>query len=260
MTTNIIELRNITQTYTDKSGKPFNLFEDMSFAIVDRPDKGQFVAIMGESGCGKSTILRYITGLQKPTKGEILINGKLITDKDTIPMVFQRPSSLEWYSVLENVALPLILKNVPKKEAEEKAAEMIRIVGLSGHEFKYAKSPGLSGGQLQRVAIARSLVANPNMIMMDEPFSALDRQNRRKMQDFLAELFQNSELANLNPTVLLVTHDEREAAYLATDVLIMKANPSGIKNYITLDLDNRKPSIRDTPSFIDVVKYLENSI
>jgi len=107
---NVLELKNITQTYLDKDGKPYNLFENLSIAIEDIPDKGQFVAIMGESGCGKSTILRYLTGLQKPTAGEVLIAGKPLTRHDTIPMVFQTYSSLEWFTVLENVALPLTLK------------------------------------------------------------------------------------------------------------------------------------------------------
>src|SRR5580658_602252 len=108
-TPNILELKNITQTYEDKEGKPYNLFENLNLAIEDLPDKGQFVALMGESGCGKSTLLRYLTGLQKPTSGEVLIENKPLTPEDTIPMVFQAYSSLEWYSVLENVALPLTL-------------------------------------------------------------------------------------------------------------------------------------------------------
>lgn len=257
---NILELRNITQVYKDKDGKDFNLFTNLSLAIEDIPNKGQFVALMGESGCGKSTILKYLTGLQKPTSGEIFIAGKLLTRNNTIPMVFQMPSSLQWFTVLQNVALPLLLKSVPEKEAEEKAAAMIKIVGLSGHEFKFAKAPSLSGGQLQRVAIARSLVANPNMIMMDEPFSALDRVNRRKMQDFLVELFQNSEIANLNPTVVLVTHDEREAAFLANDVIVMGANPSCIKTFLKVDLGNRTPDTRKSSRFLEIVTYLENSI
>jgi NitT/TauT family transport system ATP-binding protein len=257
---NILELRNITQTYLDKDDKPYNLFDNITIAIEDIPDKGQFVAIMGESGCGKSTLLRYLTGLQKPTSGEVLIAGKPLTKHDTIPMVFQSYSSLEWFSVLQNVALPLTLKGVPKAEAEAKAMDMIKIVGLSGHENKYAKEPGLSGGQLQRVAIARSLVANPNMIVMDEPFSALDTANRRKMQDFLIEIFHKSELADLNPTVVLVTHDEREAAFVANDILVMQANPSRVKTHIKVDLGERNAETRKSAKFNEIVNYLETSI
>jgi len=251
---NILELKGIKQSYGD-----FVLFNDLNLAIEDIPDKGQFIAIMGESGCGKSTILRYLTGLQKPTEGEVLIQGKPRTDKDTIPMVFQLPSSLEWYSVLHNVALPLILKGTPKKEAYDKAMEIIKIVDLEGHEKKYAKYPLLSGGQLQRVAIARSLVANPTMILMDEPFSALDAVNRRKMQEFLAKLFFDSEVNNLNPTILLVTHDAREAAYLANDVYIMGAKPGRIKSHIKVDLPDRI-NAKKTQRFLDLVELIDNEV
>src|SRR4029077_6844127 len=137
--------------------------------------------------------------------GQVLVGGKPLTGDESIPMVFQAYSSLEWYSVLDNVALPLTLKGVAKKEAHEKAMEMIKVVGLEGHENKYAKAPQLSGGQLQRVAIARSLVANTNMLLLDEPFGALDGFTRAKMQFFLLDLFQKSEVASLNPTVVLVT-------------------------------------------------------
>jgi NitT/TauT family transport system ATP-binding protein len=257
---NILELKNITQTYLDKDDKPYNLFDNLSVAIEDIPNKGQFVALMGESGCGKSTILRYLTGLQTPTSGEILMAGKALTPKDTIPMVFQLPSSLEWFTVLENVALPLTLRGVSRKEAEEKAMAMIKVVGLVGHERKYAKGPGLSGGQLQRVAIARSLVANPNIILMDEPFSALDTVNRRKMQDFLVEIFHKSEVADLNPTVVLVTHDEREAAFLANDILIMQANPSIIKAHLKVELGDRNADTRKSAKFNEIVNYLEATV
>lgn len=257
---NILELKGITQTYINKDGKPYNLFDNMDFVVEDIPKKGQLLAIMGESGCGKSTILRYLTGLQKPTSGEVLIEGKTLGPKDTIPMVFQTPSSLEWLSVLDNVALPLTLKGVSKKEASERAMDMIKIVGLEGHEKKYAKSPLLSGGQLQRVAIARSLVANPKMILMDEPFSALDSTTRRRMQEFILEIFEKAELQNLNPTIILVTHSESEAVYLANEIVVMRANPSGIKGRIKVNLGTRTPDIRRSAQFNDFVGHLEKMI
>lgn len=257
---NVLELRNITQTYNDKNGKPYDLFNKFTFTVEDIPDKGQFLAIMGESGCGKSTLLRYLSGLQKPTAGEILIEGRHLTPKDTIPMVFQQPSSLEWFSVLDNVALPLTLKGYSRKDSIEQAMAMIKIVGLDGHEKKYAKSPALSGGQLQRVAIARSLVANPKTILLDEPFSALDTTTRKKMQEFLMELFARSEIANLNPTVILVTHDEREAAYVANDIVVMKSNPSGIKAHVKVNIGQRTPEVRKSSQFNQIVDYLESII
>jgi NitT/TauT family transport system ATP-binding protein len=259
---NSVEFKNVTQVYKDKSGKDFVLFDNLSFVIEDKPNKGQFAVLMGESGCGKSTLLRYLTQLQKPTSGEIYVNNQLITPELTIPMVFQNAnaSTLEWYSVLDNVALPLILKGVPKKEAHERAMEMIKIVGLEAHYHKFAKHPLLSGGQLQRVSIARSLVANPNMIVMDEPFSALDTTNRRKMQYFLIEMFKRAELAGLNPTILMVTHDEREAVFLADEIFILGGSPSCIKNHIKVDFPERNSDLRKNQTFLDAVTQLENLV
>lgn len=254
---NILELKNICQSYIGADKNPFLLFDSFNLEIEDVPDKGQFIALMGESGCGKSTLLRYITNLQKPDSGDVLLAGNLLTIKDTIPMVFQMPSSLEWYTVLQNVALPLILRGVPEKDAHEQAMAMIKVVDLVGHENKYAKYPLLSGGQLQRVAIARSLVANPKMIMMDEPFSALDTVNKKKMQVFLMNIFHNSEIADLNPTILLVTHDEHEAVFLANNVIVMGSNPGHIKCNLKLDLPKTEAT-RQSKEYLDTVAYLEN--
>jgi NitT/TauT family transport system ATP-binding protein len=214
---------------------------------------------MGKSGCGKSTLLRYWTGIQKPTKGEVFIGGNPISADQSVPMVFQQYSSLEWFSVLQNVALPLTLKGVSTKQAEEQAMEMIKVVGLEGHENKYAKMPQLSGGQLQRVAIARCLVANPNMLLLDEPYGALDGFTRAKMQFFLLDIFQKRELADLNPTVVLVTHDPREAVLLGNDIYIMDANPGRVVKHIRPDLPlKRDRSIRKDPRFIEIVSYIED--
>ncbi len=256
----VLELRNIRQTYYDsKTKKDFVVFDNFNLAVEDYAGLGQFIVIMGKSGCGKSTLLRYWTGLQKPTSGEVYVGGKPIAEHQSIPMVFQQYSSLEWFSVLENVALPLTLKGVPKNQANEQAMEMIKVVGLEGHENKFARIPQLSGGQLQRVAIARSLVANPNMLLLDEPYGALDGFTRAKMQFFLLDLFQKSELASSNPTVVLVTHDPREAVLLGNDIYIMDADPGRIIKHIKPDLpDHRDKSIRKDQRFIEIVSYIED--
>jgi NitT/TauT family transport system ATP-binding protein len=258
----VLELRGIHQTYFDsKKQKDFVVFDNFSLAVEDYPNIGQFIVIMGKSGCGKSTILRYWTGLQKPTSGEVFVGGKPLADNQSMPMVFQQYSSLEWFSVLENVALPLTLKGTPKKQAHEQAMEMIKVVGLEGHENKFAKMPQLSGGQLQRVAIARCLVANPNMLLLDEPYGALDGFTRAKMQFFLLDIFQKRELADLNPTVVLVTHDPREAVLLGNDIYIMDSNPGRIVKHIKPDLpDHRDRSIRKDSRFIEIVSYIEDVI
>jgi len=256
----VLELRGIHQKYFDsKTQKDFVVFDDFNLTVDDCPNIGQFVVIMGKSGCGKSTLLRYWTGLQKPTDGQVFIGGSPIGENQSMPMVFQQYSSLEWFSVLQNVALPLTLKGVSKKQAEEQAMEMIKVVGLEGHENKFAKMPQLSGGQLQRVAIARCLVANPNMLLLDEPYGALDGFTRAKMQFFLLDIFQKRELAALNPTVVLVTHDPREAVLLGHDIYIMDANPGRIIKHIKPDLPiQRDRSIRKDPRFIEIVSYIED--
>lgn len=256
----VLELRNIHQKYFDsKTQSEFVVFNDFNLAVEDHPSIGQFVVIMGKSGCGKSTLLRYWAGLQKPTSGEVLISGSPIAPNQSIPMVFQQYSSLEWMSVLDNVALPLVLKGTSKKQAREQAMEMIKIVGLEGHENKFAKIPLLSGGQLQRVAIARCLVANPNMLFLDEPYGALDGFTRAKMQFFLLDIFQKRELADLNPTIVLVTHDPREAVLLGDDIYIMDANPGRIIKHIKPELpEKRDRSIRKDPKFVEIVSYIED--
>jgi len=256
----VLELRNIQQTYFDeKKQQEFVVFDNFSLAVEDYPSTGQFTVIMGKSGCGKSTILRYWSGLQKPTSGDVLIGGKPIAKNQSIPMVFQQYSSLEWFTVLQNVALPLTLKGVSTSQAHEQAMEMIKIVGLEGHENKFAKIPQLSGGQLQRVAIARCLVANPNMLFLDEPYGALDGFTRARMQFFLLDIFQKRELADLNPTIVLVTHDPREAVLLGDDIFIMDSDPGRIVKHIKPDLpEKRDRSIRKNSRFIEIVSYIED--
>jgi NitT/TauT family transport system ATP-binding protein len=279
---NIIDLVNIKQEYdvilsapdkTDSLGnknsmfiqktasKPIKgknvVFDNFNMSIKDIVDRGQFVTILGKSGCGKSTLLRYICGLQQPTSGEIYLHGKKLEEKDKIPMVFQQYSSFPWNTVLENVALPLILKGIPKKEAFEKSMEMIKIVGLDGQEKKFAKYPILSGGQLQRVAIARNLVADPTTLLMDEPFGALDIITRRSMQVFMRKIFQDNN--GVDPTVLLVTHDIREAIFLSNDIYILDANPAKIRCHIEIDLpDDRNINLKRDKRFLEYTDYVED--
>ena len=251
--TDIINLVNINQVYSDQT-PPNTVFKDFNLDIKDIKDRGQFITIMGKSGCGKSTLLRYISGLQEPTSGEVYIYGKKRTSKDRIPMVFQQYTSFEWKTVLQNVALPLILKGVPKNEANEKAMDMIKVVGLAGHEDKWAKYPILSGGQLQRVAIARNLVVNPQILLMDEPFGALDTVTRKQIQLFLRSIFEH---AKLDPTVVFVTHSESEAVFLSSDIFILDSEPANIKHHFQIDLPEiRDESVRYSAQFTEYVNKL----
>ncbi len=251
--TDVINLVNINQVYSDTSQANV-VFKDFSLDIKDIKDQGQFITLMGKSGCGKSTLLRYISGLQKPTSGDVLIYGKKRTDKERIPMVFQQYTSFEWKTVLQNVALPLILKGVSKSEANEKAMEMIKVVGLDGHEEKWAKYPILSGGQLQRVAIARNLVVNPQILLMDEPFGALDTVTRKQIQVFLRSIFEN---AKVDPTVVFVTHSESEAVFLSSDIYILGSGPATVRHHFKIDLpEKRDDSVRYSTEFTEYVNKL----
>ncbi|MBP6680272.1 MAG: ABC transporter ATP-binding protein [Saprospiraceae bacterium] len=250
---NIIELKDIGQSY---DGGQSWIIKGLNMLIEDKPDQGQFIVLLGMSGSGKSTLLRYIAGLQEPTEGKVLIKGKPVTDKQRVSMVFQQYSSLPWMTVLDNVALALDYQGISKKDRYARAMEMIEMVGLTGHEKKYAQYPALSGGQLQRVAIARSIIANPEIILMDEPFGALDIKTRIQMQDLLVDLWHR-----FNSTILFVTHDINEAVYLADDIFIMKSPPSNIVEHIDIDLPLRRDnSTKRDNHFTELVHHVEDTM
>ncbi len=250
---NIIELKKVSQSYD--GGKSF-IIKDLDFIVEDKPAQGQFVVILGMSGCGKSTLLRYIAGLQQPTAGDVLIHDEPINNSKRVGMVFQQYSSLPWMSVLDNVSLSLLYKGINEKERREKAMEIIELVGLAGHEHKFAQYPTLSGGQLQRVAIARSLLANPEILLMDEPFGALDVNTRLQMQDLLADIW-----LKFHPTVIFVTHDISEAVYLGDDIYIMKSAPSQFVEHVQVDLPfHRTRETKRDPHFVELVQLVEDKM
>lgn len=250
---NIIELRGIGQSY---DGGDNWIIKDLDFLVEDKPDQGQFDVILGMSGSGKSTLLRYIAGLQKPTEGSVLINGKTVEEGEHVSMVFQQYSSLPWMTVLDNVGLALRYKGISKSERDEQAMEIINMVGLAGHEHKYAQYPNLSGGQLQRVAIARSLLANPKILLMDEPFGALDIRTRLQMQDLLSSIWRKFE-----STIVFVTHDIAEAVYLADDIYILKSSPSQFVRHIDVDLPVlRSKETKRNPHYTELVHQVEDAM
>ncbi len=250
---NIVELRNVSQSYD--GGKSF-IIKDFNLIIEDKEAQGQFVVLLGASGCGKSTILRYISGLQQPTSGEVLLYEKSIQSGQHVGMVFQQYSSFPWLTVLENIALGLSYQGINKKEREDKAMEMLKLVGLEGHENKFAQYPTLSGGQLQRIAIARSLLVNPDILLMDEPFGALDINTRLQMQELLLEIWRK-----IHPTVIFVTHDISEAVYLGDDIYMMKSPPSNITEHINVDLPlKRNHETKREKRFVELVREVEDKM
>lgn len=247
----IIEFRGVSQVYGKKV-----VLSGLNLLIEDIPNQGQFVVLVGKSGCGKSTLLRYLNRLQTPTAGEVLVRGKPLEEAGAISTVFQDYSSFPWYTVLQNVELPLRLQGVSRKERRLRAMDMIAKVGLSGHEQKYARAPLLSGGQLQRVAIARSLITNPDIILMDEPFGALDGITRYEMQMLLIELWKTSQ-----STIVFVTHDYQEAIFLGDDVYVLDPRTGKIGTHIHVDLPfDRSMATKHEPRFAQLVLQLEEAL
>jgi NitT/TauT family transport system ATP-binding protein len=229
--------------------------------VENVPKKGQFICLLGPSGCGKSTVLRYIAGLQKPSEGQVLLYGKPRREEDHVGMVFQQYSSFPWLTVLDNVTLALEIKGVARKDRKEQAMSYIQACDLEKHADKYAQYPILSGGQLQRVAIARSLVSNPNLLLMDEPFGALDVNTRLRMQEMLMTIWERLWHINTATTIVFVTHDIPEAVYLGTDIYIMQANPGKIVHHIAIDLPfDKTRQVKRDPRFVQYVYGIEDKM
>ena len=254
----VIEFKGVSKTFNPGQATQFTALKDINFAIEDIPDYGEFIAIVGASGCGKSTILNLIQGFSDvypPSTGEVLVRGQKVTGPGRDRgMIFQKYSSFPHRTVLENVTFGLELNQaelrLSRSEREGRAAEWIRRVGLAGHERKYPHQ--LSGGQQQRVAIARTLVLKPHIILMDEPFSALDEPTRYEMQRLITELWSEVEA-----TVMIVTHSIAEAVYLGDRVWVMSAGPGRIarefKEAIPKTRDADPIAAQATTAFKDAV-------
>lgn len=241
---NEIEIRDVSLVYQTPSG-PVDGLRDVSFDM----QKSEFLCIVGPSGCGKSTMLNIIAGFLTPTSGEIRIGGKVVTgyglDRG---VVFQDFAQLfPWRTALKNVAFGLEMKGLPKAECEEIALRQLRLVKLE--KFAHSYPHHLSGGMQQRVAIARALAYNPAVLLMDEPFAALDAMTRDEMQRLLADVWRETA-----KTVIYVTHNVAEAVYLADRVIVMTPHPGTVKTDFAIPL----PRPRDALSveFLDYQKRL----
>ena len=252
----VVKFDKVTKTYPGG----FTAIKDVTFEIPDYPGRGEFVSILGPSGCGKSTVIRMIAGLlpQFPqSSGKILIDGKPV--KGPGPdrgMVFQDYTSFDNRSVLENVAFGLECRGMAKAERLDRARLWIGKVGLSVKRDGDKYPHELSGGMRQRVAIARTLILEPRIILMDEPFGALDPPTRSRMQDNLVELWREQ-----SPTIFFITHSFEEAVYLGDHVLLFSNSPGTILEQIRIPPPDR-PSIemqRD-PKFVDIVRGIRETI
>ena len=234
-----------------RGSEPTRALEPTTLQVADN----DFITILGPSGCGKSTLLRIVAGLDKPSEGRVLLDGEPVAGPGTDRgMVFQSYTLFPWLTVADNIAFGLREKGMPEAERKRIVADYVGRVGLAGFEGHWPKQ--LSGGMQQRTAIARALANDPKILLLDEPFGALDNQTRALMQEMLLGIWERAA-----KTVLFVTHDIEEAIYLGSRVIVMTARPGRIKADIAVPLPHpRSYRIKTTPEFVALKERLVEEI
>ena len=245
-----LKIDNIYKEYDTRNGKTIAL-NGVNLDIKEN----EFICVVGPSGCGKSTLLNIIAGLLEPTSGSVFLDGKKIEGTGVERgVVFQGYALFPWRTVLQNVMFGLEIKKIPKAQAEEIARKYIKAVGLEGFEHSFPKE--LSGGMRQRVAIARAYAVNPEVLLLDEPFGALDAQTRVQLQTELLNTWQNEK-----KTCFFITHDVDEAIILAQRVIIMSARPGRIKKIVDIDIPYpRTQATKTEPRFLELKTEIWNEV
>jgi len=232
-----LELIGLTKFFGGgDSDTPLHVLKD----IHCRVEEGTFVSIVGPSGCGKTTLLRIIAGLERPSSGRVLIDGREIAyETDRIGLVFQEYALFPWLTTLQNIQLGLEIMGTPKRERHAAAMDYIHRFGLGGFEARYPRE--LSGGMRQRVAIARTLITDPKVTLMDEPFGSLDSQTRNDLQAFLLDLWETQKV-----TIVFVTHNVDEAVFMSDHILVLSGRPAQIVGRFQVDCE--RPRDRTSPA------------
>jgi NitT/TauT family transport system ATP-binding protein len=251
-----ISIKDVSRVFYSPAGERIDALKDVNLEVEDAfsaagRDIGEFRVLLGPSGCGKSTLLRMIAGLDKPTSGQVLVNGEIVTHpgKDR-GMVFQKYTSFPWLTVSENIAYGMKINGVPEAQRKETVDRLLKSVGLT--EFANVYPETLSGGMQQRVAIARTLALRPSVILMDEPFGALDAQTRSDMQQLLLQIWDETAC-----TILFVTHDVEEAVYLADRIFIMSSHPGTIVEDVEVPFDRpRDLGLKEKNEFHELQHYV----
>ncbi|VAW36127.1 Pyrimidine ABC transporter, ATP-binding protein [hydrothermal vent metagenome] len=253
METPVVQIKKASKIFGEGSDNQTVALKEINLSI----QPGEFVSLIGPSGCGKSTLLRLIGDLIPPTSGQVLVNSKPAhqarLDQD-YGIVFQSPVLYEWRNVIKNVQLPLELRGVSKAEQESRAREMLALVELTGFEKHYPWQ--LSGGMQQRASIARALVTKPPLLLMDEPFGALDEMTRERMNMELHDIWERTQA-----TIVFVTHSIAEAIFLSNRVVVMSARPGRIIRVIDIDLPkSRSSETREQTRFFELVNEGRNAL
>jgi len=246
-----LSIQGVSRTFTTAKGQATQALLPVDFHVNDN----DFVTILGPSGCGKSTMLRIVAGLDYPTSGRVLLDGRPVEGPGADRgMVFQSYTLFPWLTIEQNIRFGLRERGMPEAQQKERAAYFIAKVGLRGFEQHYPKQ--LSGGMQQRTAIARALANDPKILLMDEPFGALDNQTRVLMQELLLGIWEAER-----KTVLFVTHDIDEAIFMANRVAVFSARPGRIKTEIAVDLPHpRHYTIKTSPEFMELKARLTEEI
>ncbi|WP_423820675.1 ABC transporter ATP-binding protein [Salinisphaera sp. SPP-AMP-43] len=246
-----LTISGLNKTFQTRRGRPVQALSDIDLSVRE----GEFVSLLGPSGCGKSTLLRIVAGLDHATSGEVLKDGAPIEGPGADRgMVFQAFSLFPWLTVVQNVEFGARMRTLNSRRRREAATELLAHFGLARFADAYPKT--LSGGMKQRVALARALANDPEMLLMDEPFGALDAQTRSEMQEFLLKLWSETR-----KTVLFVTHDIDEALYLSDRVLVLKTHPGRVAECVDIDLARpRDYDIQFQPDYIEYKKYVTERV
>jgi NitT/TauT family transport system ATP-binding protein len=249
---NLIEIKDVSLSYSTAKG-PLPVLDRLNLSIPE----GSFCAVVGPSGCGKSTLTRLIAGLLFPDSGEVWLHGKRVqSPRRTVGMAFQNPVLLEWRSILQNVILPLEIVNprMPKAQKEARAEELLALVGLQGFEDK--RPSELSGGMRQRASLCRSLVHRPEILILDEPFAALDAFTREDLWQLMHRLRAEESF-----TALLITHDLRESVYLGDQVVVLSGRPATTQHVLAVDVPApREIDMLYTPQSVEWLAMLRQQI
>lgn len=247
-----VQIRNVSMVYKNTSGEDIVALSDVSIDIRE----GEFISLLGPSGCGKTTLLRVIADLLEPTSGSVAIHGQTpreIRLQKKYGIVFQTPVLYDWRTVRRNICLPMEIMGVPRKERTSRIDGMLELVELENFGDKYPYE--LSGGMQQRVGIARALALDPEFLLMDEPFSAIDEFTREKLNEDLLKIWRKT-----NKTVIFVTHNISESVFLSDRVVVLSPHPGRVSAIVDIDFPRpRKNSLRETPEFYEYVAKIRRS-